>query len=90
MLSKERVQEIIVEFGGDAKSSGKAEAQVALITERVKLLTEHLKVNKKDYHSRMGMYRMLGRRTKLLRYLKRSNLESYRNLIGKLGLKDRA
>ena len=90
MLTKEKIQEIIVEFGGDAKSSGKAEAQVALITAKVKLLTDHLKTNKKDYHSRMGMFRMLGRRHKLLRYLKRTNIESYRDLIVKLNLKDKA
>ncbi len=89
MLTKEQVSEVVSEFGKGEKDSGNTGVQIALLNTRIKELTEHLKDNKKDNHSRMGMYRMLGRQRKLLKYLKNSNLEEYRNVIAKLKLKDR-
>ncbi len=90
MLTKERKAELIKEFSGDLKNTGIPEVQVALLTERVKILTEHLKVYKKDKHSRRGMRLLLGKRKSLLHYLKHKDIERYRALIGKLGLKDKA
>ena len=89
MLTKEQVAEVIKEFGKNDKDSGNSGVQIALLNTKIKELTEHLKTNKKDNHSRMGMYRMLGRQRKLLKYLKKSDLEGYRSVIAKLNLKDR-
>ena len=89
MLTKEQVAEVIKEFGKSDKDSGNSGVQIALLNTKIKELTEHLKKNKKDNHSRMGMYRMLGKQRKLLKYLKKSNLEGYRSVIAKLNLKDR-
>jgi len=89
MLTKEQVAEIVTDFGKGDKDSGNTGVQIALLNTRIKELTEHLKSNKKDNHSRMGMYRMLGKQRKLLKYLKKSNLEGYRTVISKLKLKDR-
>ena len=89
MLTKDQVAAIVTEFGKGEKDSGNSGVQIALLNTRIKELTEHLRTNKKDNHSRMGMYRMLGKQRKLLKYLKKSNLEEYRTVIGKLKLKDR-
>ena len=87
MVSKEQKEQIIKDFGRTAGDTGSPEVQVALLTERINTLTEHLKENKKDHHSRRGMYKMIGKRRGLLDYLKKTDLEGYRALIEKLGLR---
>lgn len=87
MISKEKKEQIIAEYGRNAADTGSPEVQVALLTARITELTEHLKENKKDHHSRRGLLKMVGQRRGLLDYLKRSNLEGYRTLIAKLGLR---
>ncbi len=89
MITQEKKLELIKKFGDNEKDSGKAEVQIAIITTRVKNLTEHLKVNKKDAHSRRGMRLLLGKRGSLLKYLKNSHIDRYRVLIQALNLKDR-
>ena len=87
MISKEKKTAIIKEYARTEGDTGSPEVQVALLTERINTLTEHLKENKKDHHSRRGMYKMIGKRRGLLDYLKRNDLEGYRALIEKLGLR---
>ena len=87
MISTEKKKQIISEYGRDANDTGSPEVQVALLTERIKELTEHLKVNKKDYHSTRGLLKMVGKRRRLLDYLKNKDIEAYRTLIGRLGLR---
>lgn len=87
MMTTERKAEIIKEFGRTPTDTGSPEVQVALLTERINVLTEHLKENKKDHHSRRGLLKMVGKRRGLLDYLKRTDLEGYRTLIAKLGLR---
>ncbi|MCI9419015.1 MAG: 30S ribosomal protein S15 [Eubacterium sp.] len=87
MMTTERKAEIIKEYGRTPNDTGSPEVQVALLTERINVLTEHLKENKKDHHSRRGLLKMVGKRRGLLDYLKRTDLESYRALIAKLGLR---
>ena len=87
MLSKERKEAIIAEYGKTATDTGSPEVQVALLTARINELNEHLKVNQKDHHSRRGLLKMVGQRRGLLDYLKKSDLEGYRALIAKLGIR---
>ena len=87
MMTTERKAEIIKEYGRTPNDTGSPEVQVALLTERINVLTEHLKETKKDHHSRRGLLKMVGKRRGLLDYLKRTDLESYRALIAKLGLR---
>ena len=87
MLSKEKKQEIIVEYGKNATDTGSPEVQVALLTARITELTEHLKVNQKDHHSRRGLLKMVGQRRGLLMYLKKNDINRYRTLIERLGLR---
>lgn len=87
MMTTERKAEIIKEYGRTPNDTGSPEVQVALLTERINVLTEHLKENKKDHHSRRGLLKVVGKRRGLLDYLKRTDLESYRALIAKLGLR---
>jgi small subunit ribosomal protein S15 len=86
-LTQERKQELIEQFGDSAQDTGKAEVQVALMTERINQLTEHLRTHRKDHHSRRGLLMLVGRRRRLLNYLQRDNLERYRSLIRELGLR---
>ena len=86
-MTKERKQEIINEYKRDEADTGSAEVQVALLTERINELTEHLKVHKKDNHSRRGLLKMVGQRRNMLNYLERKDVERYRTLIEKLGLR---
>lgn len=86
-MTKERKQEIINEYKRDEADTGSAEVQVALLTERINELTEHLKVHKKDNHSRRGLLKMVGQRRNMLSYLERKDAERYRTLIEKLGLR---
>ncbi|MBR1743324.1 MAG: 30S ribosomal protein S15 [Lachnospiraceae bacterium] len=87
MISKEKKAEIIKEYGRTEGDTGSPEVQIAILTERIRELTEHLKVNKKDHHSRRGMLKMIGRRRNLLAYLQKKDIDAYRTLIEKLGLR---
>lgn len=87
MISKEKKTAIINEYGRTPGDTGSPEVQVAILTARIQELTEHLKTNKKDHHSRRGMYKMVGQRRGLLDYLKKTDIERYRALIDKLGLR---
>ena len=87
MISKEKKQEIIAAYGRTANDTGSPEVQIAVLTKRINDLTEHLKANKKDHHSRRGLLKMVGRRRNLLAYLKKTDLEGYRQLIERLGLR---
>ena len=86
-LSKEEKQAIVEEFGANNKDTGSTEVQIALLTARIKDLTEHFKVNKKDHNSRRGLLKMVGQRRRLLKYLKREDLEKYREILKKLNLR---
>jgi len=80
-------KEIIEQFGRGANDTGSPEVQVALLTERINHLTEHLKIHKKDFHSKRGLLMMVGQRRGLLNYLKNKDIDRYRNLISELGLR---
>ena len=87
MIQKEKKQTIIANYRTHDLDTGSPEVQVAVLTERVRELTEHLKVHKKDFHSRRGLLKMVGRRRKLLRYLKDKDFARYKSLIERLGLR---
>jgi len=87
MISKEKKAEIIKTYGRTPEDTGSPEVQIALLTERIVELNEHLKVNKKDHHSRRGLLKMVGQRRNLLAYLKKKDLDAYRTLIERLGLR---
>lgn len=87
MISKEKKLEIIAAYGRTANDTGSPEVQIALLTERITELTEHLKSNNKDHHSRRGLLKMVGQRRGLLEYLKKTDVNSYRELIARLGLR---
>jgi small subunit ribosomal protein S15 len=86
-LTKERKQELIGKFGREDGDTGSAEVQVALLTERINHLTEHLRAHRKDHHSRRGLLMMVGKRRRLLGYLERADLERYRKVVADLGLR---
>lgn len=79
--------EIIREFGKTEADTGSTEVQIALLTEKINHLTGHLKTHKKDHHSRLGLLKMVGQRKRLLNYLTKKDLDGYRALIAKLGLR---
>ena len=87
-VSKERVAELMAEYGKNPNDSGSAEVQVAILTERIRNLTEHLKVHKKDFHTRTGLLKLIGKRRRMLVYIKDRDIEEYRALIAKLGIRD--
>ena len=87
MIAKEKKQAIIAEYGLKPGDTGSPEVQVAVLTARIKELTEHLKEHPKDHHSRRGMLKMVGQRRGLLSYLKRIDIERYRSLIERLGIR---
>ena len=87
MIAKEKKQAIIAEYARTPNDTGSPEVQIAILSARIAELTEHLKVNKKDHHSRRGMLKMIGQRRRLLAYLKDTDIERYRILIEKLGLR---
>ena len=87
MISKEKKTAIIAEYARKEGDTGSPEVQIAILTERIRELTEHLKVNQKDHHSRRGLLKMVGQRRNLLEYLKGKDIERYRALIEKLGLR---
>lgn len=86
-MTKERKQEIIAQYATHEGDTGSPEVQIALLTERINHLNEHLKMHKKDHHSRRGLLMMVGQRRGLLNYLAKIDIERYRTLIEKLGLR---
>jgi small subunit ribosomal protein S15 len=86
-LTKDTKQEIIKKFRVHDKDSGSPEVQIALLTERIKQLTGHFQVHKKDYHSRRGLLKLVGQRRRLLDYLKSRKIEKYRRIVKELGLR---
>lgn len=86
-LTKEVKQEVITEFGANDKDTGSTEVQIALLTKRINFLTEHFRTHKKDHNSRRGLLKLVGQRRKLLKYLKKINLEKYRAILEQLGLR---
>jgi small subunit ribosomal protein S15 len=86
-LTQEKKAELIEKFGDTPQDTGKAEVQVALLTERINQLTDHLRTHKKDHHSRRGLLMLVGQRRRFLNYLQRSDLERYRALVKELGLR---
>ena len=86
-ITKEKKSQLIKEFKINDKDTGSADVQVAILTERIKNLTEHLKMHKKDFGSRRGLLSMVGQRRNLLKYIKNKNEDRYSNLIKKLGLR---
>lgn len=86
-LEKERKNEIIEKFKINEKDTGSADVQIAMLTERINYLTEHLKVHKKDHHSRRGLLKMVGHRRSLLNYVKKKNFDRYRAIISELGIR---
>ena len=87
-VTKERKAELIAQYGKDEKDSGSAAVQVALLTERIRGLTEHMKSHQKDFHTRRGLLMLVGRRRRLLSYIKKNDIEKYRTLIKSLGIRD--
>ncbi len=86
-LTKEAKEDVVGTYGRDGADTGSPEVQIALLSRRINLLTEHLRTHKKDHHSRRGLLKLVGRRRRLLNYLQKRNLEGYRKLIGELGLR---
>ena len=86
-VSKETKAKLVKEFGKDAKDTGSSKVQIAILTEEINDLTEHLKVHKHDFHSKRGLLMKVGKRRSLLDYLKRTDVVSYRELIKKLNIR---
>ncbi len=86
-MEKEKKSQIMQDYARHEGDTGSPEVQVALLTERINHLNEHLKSNKNDHHSRRGLLLMVGRRRGLLEYLKKTDIERYRTLVGRLGLR---
>jgi small subunit ribosomal protein S15 len=86
-VTQERKHELVEKFGTAPTDTGKTEVQIALLTERINSLTEHLRAHRKDHHSRRGLLMMVGRRRRFLNYLQRTDLERYRALVRELGLR---
>ena len=87
MIAKDKKTEVIEKFGRKSGDTGSPEVQIAILTERIKELNEHLNAHPKDHHSRRGLLKMVGRRRSLLAYLRNKDIEAYRKLIGDLGLR---
>lgn len=87
MITKEKKEKIIKEYALKEGDTGSPEVQIAILTARINELNEHLKVHKKDYHSRRGLLKMVGQRRNLLGYLRKIDVERYRTLISRLGLR---
>lgn len=87
MIDIEKKKKIIVEHARHDKDTGSSEVQVALLTERIKDLTEHFKTHTGDHHSRRGLLRLVGRRRRLLDYIRKHNVQGYKDLIGRLGIR---
>lgn len=87
MLTPARKKELIETYRINEQDTGSLEVQIAILTERISYLTEHLKANKKDHHSRRGLLKMVGQRRGLLNYLMKKNIERYRSIVERLGLR---
>ena len=87
MITREKKQELIEQYKINESDTGSPEVQIAILTWRIQALTEHLKTNKKDNHSRRGLNKMVGHRRSLLRYLQDNDIERYRAIVSKLGLR---
>lgn len=86
-MTKEKRIEIIAKFARSEGDTGSPEVQIALLTERIKELTDHLNIHSKDHHSRLGLLKMVGQRRSLLDYLKKKDIERYRSIVSELGLR---
>jgi len=86
-LTKEQKQDMIRKYGKDENDTGSSSVQIAMLTQRIKELTEHFKTHKKDHHSRRGLLKLVGQRRRLLDYMIRTDLERYRELIKELGIR---
>ena len=87
-ISKERKAELTAQFGKNAQDTGNSKVQVAILTERIRELTEHMKSHQKDFHTRRGLLMLVGKRRRLLSYIKKNDINEYRELIKKLGIRD--
>lgn len=87
MLTSEKKAKIFADFGGNAANTGSIEGQVALLTERISQISSHLQSNKKDFSTHRGLMQLVGKRKRLLTYMQKHNLQGYRSLIEKLGLR---
>lgn len=87
MMTKDEKQAIISQYAMHEGDTGSPEVQIAVLTSRINTLTEHLKLNKKDFHSRRGLQKMIGHRRNLLNYLQNNDIERYRAIVSKLGLR---
>ena len=87
MITKEKKTELIKKYGMKEGDTGSPEVQIAILTARINELTEHLKQNPKDHHSRRGLLKMVGQRRNLLKYLRETDIERYRSLVARLGLR---
>lgn len=88
MITKEQKADLVKQYGKSETDTGSAEVQVAILTARIKELTEHMKSHKKDFHTRRGLLMLVGKRRRLLSYIKKNDIENYRNLIKSLGIRD--
>lgn len=86
-VTKEKVQELIEEYGNDSNSSGNTEVQIAIITERINNITNHIKINKKDHSGRRGLIILVAKRRKLLNYLRKNNIDKYKSILEKLNIR---
>ncbi len=87
MLTKESKDKIVQEFRQHERDTGSPEVQIALLTERIREVTDHLRTHRKDFHSRRGLIKLVGQRSRLLKYLAREDVDRYRALIARLGLR---
>lgn len=87
MITLERKKEIAIELGGNENNTGLSEVQIGIFSDRIKYLTDHLKTHKKDHHTRRGLFILIGKRRRLLDYLKASDISRYRAVIAKLGIR---
>ncbi|NOZ83210.1 MAG: 30S ribosomal protein S15 [Epsilonproteobacteria bacterium] len=88
-ITKEKKVEIVKDFGREPDDTGSPEVQIAILSDRVGYLTEHFKTHKKDYHSRMGLLKIIAKRRKLLKYLRRKDIRRYKTVISKLNIRDK-
>ena len=88
MITKEQKAELVKKYGKSDTDTGSAEVQVAILSARIKELTEHMKSHKKDFHTRRGLLMLVGKRRRLLSYIKGNDINEYRELIAKLGIRD--
>ena len=87
-MTKEQKADLVGKYGRSAADTGSTEVQIAMITERINELTEHLRTHRKDHHSRRGLLKLVGKRRRLLKYLESKDLERYRSLVAELGIRN--